>query len=390
VGASWIPRAIPLLLASFALLGFASLAGRDWFEVHATRLYCSEDPGMVRGFVVARVAIGFAGIAVAAAAIPAARWLTRRTVRGLVRGALRVCVAAVLALVVTDVYLRSRIRVPPSPIAACQLPPTREDAHRTWTYPGGTSVVLVDDGRPVTYAFDHAGDRAPSTGEAPDLSLPTLLFAGESVTFGLGLPWEETYPAIVGDRLRLRIVNASVHGYGDDQIYLLLQERIAAMQRPVAVILIAMAELLPRDVADWRQRLRLRPDGSFEVVDPLPEWVRTSPIRMLLQRAITLHDDEATQIARAAYAGMARAARSRGAYPLVLFANYYGQCEPDDSGTPPIERRLFDGLGLDHVRVDLDRTWVIGTNGHPDARANRALAEAVVAALQREGIGANR
>jgi hypothetical protein len=382
--------AVPPALAGLAFMGFALFAGREWFEVHTTRLYCSEDPGMVRGFVFARIAIGFVGLAFVAAGLAISRWLARRTARGLLHAAARVGIAGVLALVVSDLCLRRTLHVPPSPLATCQLPPTRADARRSWAYPGGATVVLVDDGRPVTYAFDEAGDRVPSPGAEPDLTRPTLLFAGESVTLGLGLPWEETYPAIVGDRLRLPIVNASVHGYGDDQIYLLVKDRIAALQRPVAVVLIGMAELFQRDVADWRQRLRFRSDGSFEVVDPSPEWVRTSPLRMLLQRAVTLHDDEAIRIARATYAGMAREARARGAYPLVVFANYYAQCEPDGSGTPPIERRLFSGLDVDHIWVDLPRAWVIGTNGHPDARANQALAGAVVTALQRRGVGVYR
>jgi hypothetical protein len=266
------------------------------------------------------------------------------------------------------------------------LPPVEPDARLSWVYRGPSTVVLVDDGRPVEYAFDAAGDRAHDSGHATDPVRPTLLFAGESVTLGLGLTWEETYPAIVGDRLHMQIVNTSVHGYGDDQIYLRMHDRLAALEQPAAVVTIAMAELLWRDVADWRHRLRPGFEGEFERVLPSPEFLRTSPLRLLLKSVGTLHSAEAITVARAFFSAMARDAHARGAYPLVVLTNYGTNCVPDETGRPSIEKRLFDGLGIDHVRVDLDPAWVISTNRHPDARASWAIADAVTLALKRAGI----
>jgi hypothetical protein len=69
-----------------------------------------------------------------------------------------------------------------------------------------------------------------------------------------------------------------------------------------------------------------------------------------------------------------------------VLTNYGTNCVPDETGRPSIEKRLFDGLGVDHVRVDLDPAWVISTNHHPDARASRAIADAVTLALRRAGV----
>jgi len=41
----------------------------------------------------------------------------------------------------------------------------------------------------------------------PDYAAPTMLFSGESITVGHGLPWEDTYPAIVGKAFGLQVVD---------------------------------------------------------------------------------------------------------------------------------------------------------------------------------------
>jgi hypothetical protein len=109
-------------------------------------------------------------------------------------------------------------------------------------------------------------------------------------------------------------------------------------------------------------------------------------LRLLLESVGTWHGGEAIALARSFLSATARDARARGAYPLVVLTNYGFNCVPDETGRPSIEKRLFDGLGVDHVRVDLDPSWLISTNLHPDARASRAIADAVTVALEKAGI----
>jgi hypothetical protein len=385
-------RARPLSQALVFALGIALCvlalqADRDWFELHTTRIYCATDAKAIQWFAIARWALGVGGVVACLLARKVGAWAGDRGAREMGWAVLRVVLAGTLALVVGDLVLRStKLRRAPAPIPTCQLPPLEHDARLSWRYRGPNTVMLDDGGRPVEYAFDADGDRAPAPEHVTDPSRPTLLFAGESVTLGLGLTWEETYPSIVGDRLHMQIVNASVHGYGDDQIYLRMHDRLATLERPSAVITIAMAELLWRDVADWRDRLVLGQNGDLERVPAWPLFLRTSPLRRVLESMATLHDGEAVAVARAFLSATARDARARGAYPLVVLTNYGTNCVPDETGRPSIETRLFDGLSIDHVRVDLDPAWVISTNRHPDARAARAIADAVTLALRRAGV----
>jgi hypothetical protein len=376
-----------VLALGIALCVFAVRADREWFEIHTTRVYCATDPALVPRFAVARWAIGGAGVIVCLLARKVGAWVGDRSASEMGWRVLRVVVAAALALLVGDLVLRTKVRPRPATIPTCQLPPVEHDPRLSWVYRGPSAVVLVDDGRPVEYAFDAAGDRAHDPEHVVDPSRPTLLFAGESVTFGLGLTWEETYPAIVGDRLHMQVVNASVHGYGDDQIYLRMHDRLVTLERPSAVVTVAMAEILLRDVVDWRDRLRPGRGDDLVLVPAAPEFLRSSPLRLLVESLGTLHSGEAIALARSFLAATARDARGRGAYPLVVLTNYGVNCLPDESGRPSIEKRLLDGLSIDHVRVDLDPAWVISTNRHPDARASRAIADAVRLALERAGIG---
>jgi hypothetical protein len=369
-----------------ALCAFALGADRDWFEVHTTRTYCATDAATLRWFAFARWALGAVGVVACALASRVGAWAGERSARDMGWAVLRVVVAAALALVVADLVLRVKMRRAPEPIPTCQLPPLEHDARLTWRYRGPNTVAFVDGGRSVEYAFDADGDRAPAPGHVTDPARPTLLFAGESVTLGLGLPWEETYPAIVGDRLGMQIVNASVHGYGDDQIYLRMHDRLVTLERPSAVITIAMAELLWRDVATWRDRLVLGQKGDLEHVPAWPDFLGTSPLRKILESVGSFHGGEAIALARAFLAATARDARARGAYPLVVLTNYGLNCLPDETGRPSIEKRLFEGLSVDHVRVDLDPAWLISSNRHPDARASRAIADAVTLALKKAGV----
>jgi acyl-CoA thioesterase I len=58
---------------------------------------------------------------------------------------------------------------------------------------------------------------APATPVAPASSKPRIVFLGDSLTAGLGLPADQSYPALIGKKLKARgldyeIVNAGVSG----------------------------------------------------------------------------------------------------------------------------------------------------------------------------------
>jgi hypothetical protein len=296
----------------------------------------------------------------------------------------------VLAVVVSDVVLRSKSHAGKNVVRTdLALPPAHPDPKLGWVLDGPKTTVVDADGRAVTYAVDAAGDRARSEADVTDPSRPTVLFTGESLTLGLGVAWEEAYPTLVGRRLGLPIVDAGVHGYGDDQIYVAMLDHLARLERPLAVVTLVLADLLERDVATWRDHLVVGDDGSLVLARREPELLRESPLVAFVERVKPWEDDASLRVARAIFAATDRAARARGAQALFLLTNFLEPCLPDASGRPAIEARLFDGLPVTHVRVDLDPTWIVKTALHPDARAHARLADAVVDALLRAGIPAS-
>jgi hypothetical protein len=58
---------------------------------------------------------------------------------------------------------------------------------------------------------------------------------------------------------------------------------------------------------------------------------------------------------------------------------------PDESGAPSIERTLFEGLDVTHVRVHLPREDYDKTMYHPNAEGHRAIADAVEHVLVERG-----
>jgi hypothetical protein len=384
-----------LRVALAALLGLVALgmiAGalridREWYEVHVLIARCAVFPSEIAGVGRLRALLGVLGVSLLVVLWPldrllqrAARAAKRRVSRG---GVLRVGLAVVLGIVVSELVLRSK-----SPAGRgltrpdIGLPPTHGDPRLGWAFDAPRTTVIETDGRPVTYAIDASGDRARSETDVPDPSRPTILFAGESVTMGLGVTWDESYPALVGQRLGVPIVNAGMHGYGDDQIYLAMLDHLAKLERPVAVVIIAMADLLARDVSTWRDHLVVGDGGGLVVAREQPELIRESPLIAFVERVRPWDEDASLRVARAIFVATDRAVRARGAQALFLLTNFQEACLPDASGRPSIEARLFDGLAVTHVRVDLDPTWFVKSAMHPDARAHARLADGLVEALR--------
>jgi len=385
-----------VLLASLGLVGLGMIAGalridREWYEVHVLVARCAVFPPEAAGAGHLRTLLGVLGVVLLAVLWPLDRLLRRaaQAAKGCVsRGTvLRVGLAVVLAFVVSEVILRSKTHAGhglAQPDTA--LPPTHGDPRLSWVFDAPRTTVLDADGVAIPYAIDADGDRVRSETDVPDPSRPTVLFAGESVTYGLGVRWEETYPALVGRELGVQAVIAAVHGYGDDQIYLSMLDHLARLERPLAVVTLALADLLERDVSTWRDRLVVAEDGSLVVAPKQPELLRESPLVALVERVKPWEDDASLRVARAIFVATDRAARARGVRALFVLTNFHEACLPDASGRPAIEARLFDGLPVEHVRVDLDPGWVVRSAGHPDARAHARLADGVVEGLRRLGI----
>jgi hypothetical protein len=370
-----------------AVLAWAWRADAAWFQLHMLPYYCAlADADHTRWLAWRYAAIAIGVVLVTIVRSRAGRWAGERTPREALSAVARVSVAVVLALCASELVLRRTWPFPPKPPAKFALPPCNSDERLAWVHRPSTTTHLVEDGRDVVYAYDPHGWRVRDAGEAIDPAQPTLLFAGESITSGLGVEYDETFAAIVGMHLGIQVVNAAVHGYGHDQAYLRMLDALAALEHPVAVVTTQFTPMLERDMAHGRPALRLRADGSLYVAPPDSEPLAGWGLHELWRRVVPYHDDEAFGIARAIFADTARQARARGAYPLLVETNYLRPCRAGPDGTVPAVERLLNGIGMDVLRVAIDPTWVVHTNEHPDARAHRVLADAISDALARANV----
>ena len=122
----------------------------------------------------------------------------------------------------------------------------REDARYGWALlPSKTTLVGASQ---LRYAVDAWGGRAASDRAAPDPARPSLIVAGESIAFGYGLEYEQTFAAVLGGELALQVVNVGVGGYGTDQAALRLEDALQKLEKPVAIVQVFLSAQLHRNV----------------------------------------------------------------------------------------------------------------------------------------------
>src|SRR5207244_13348485 len=135
------------------------------------------------------------GLAVVAVLLAMVAWKVRAPDR---RGAARIAIAVMAALVASEVGLRAAER----PRHTARHPRIEwllgeADVRIGWRFvPLRTLRYGVPGGGPVVeYAIDAHGDRAPSSAFVEDPGAPTLLVTGESMAVGHGLEWRDTVAA---------------------------------------------------------------------------------------------------------------------------------------------------------------------------------------------------
>ena len=337
----------------------------------------------LRGAMVWRGVGAFAGAILLFAVRPLlGRWTERRSARERWASVARIALATLLALVACDGFLRWKegaLLPTPRP----DLPAVKDSDLTSWTLAPSRTMRWNIGGREVEYAVNADGFRTRSEADHVDFAAPTVLFVGESVVFGIGLRYEETFAARVGQRLGVQAVNASVHGFGGAQAYLhAITEVLPRFERPLAVVTIVLAEQVERNTLGNRAGVRIGERGLLEHTDPEPRWATNVRLRRVWNDLFHFNDDEAFDIQRAVLLETARATRARGAAPLFVVTNYEAPCMPVNGEPPWLFGALFAGTDLPHVDVTIDPTWKISDDPHPDARAHERLAAAIEEALR--------
>src|SRR5260370_36659065 len=192
--------------------------------------------------------------------------------------------------------------------------------------------------------------------------------------FGEGLTYEESIPAQVGAMMGVQTANLAVHGYGNDQAYLRLQTELPHFRRPVAVVSLFMTALFGRNLDQDRPHL-----GPGLVWLPAEQRSRLSSLAKLIvpYRADTTVERGVT-VTRQALCATSDLVRSRGAIPLLVVLQFGHEEEPERA----LRRRILDNASIPYVLVEIDSSWRLPWDRHPNARAAHAIATAIVSELR--------
>src|SRR6266478_3931030 len=301
----------------------------------------------------------------------------RRTGRFAARtpaGALRIVIAVVLALGASELVL-NRVHLRPAEWLSAEDEPRRQpDPRLGWTWiPERTGHKSIG-GRVIDYAIDPAGYRVSSVDEPVDPERPTILFTGESVMFGEGLTYAESIPAQVGAMMGLQTANLAVHGYGNDQAYLRLETELPRFRRPVAVVSLFMTALFGRNLDQDRPHL-----GPGLVWLPAEQRSRLSSLAKLLvpYRADTTVE-RGVRVTQEVLRATSELAQAHGATPLLVVLQFGHEEQPEQM----LRRRILDKADIPYIFVDIDSSWRLLWDRHPNARAAHAIATAIVSELQ--------
>jgi hypothetical protein len=289
--------------------------------------------------------------------------------------ALHIGLAIVLAFGAAEVALKY-VKVQPAEWLFPDEEPRRQpDARLGWTFVPSRSGHKMIGGREITYTFDSHGYRVASLDQPVDLERPSIVFTGESVMVGEGLTWDESIAGRVGAAVGMQSANIAVHGFSTDQAYLRLEREFPRFRHPVAVVSLFMTGLFGRNLDHDRPHL-----------DPGLVWQPAFPrarLRALAQVFVPYRSnttiDEGLLVTRDVLRATAALAAARGATPIILVPQF-GHDDQRDQG---LRRSIFEGTGLSYVFVEIDPTWRIPWDRHPDARAARAIADAVAARLRK-------
>ncbi len=370
--ARWIAEALVAALG-VGLLAAALYANQAWFDRHFIPVFFLSRKLYVLGETFARLMMAGLGLILALLVRPVVgRMVERNSPAALATGALRVLVALILATVISELVLRARFSRATEEAPANAEPLRQRDARLGWVFVPSRVGHVVVAGRPIDYAFDGAGYRVPSLAQPVDPGRPTILFSGESIITGFGLPWDESIPARVGSALGLQSANLSVFAYADDQAYMRLMAELPRFAQPKAVVMLFSPGLVFRDFDDDRPHLDT--NGVWRAAVQRPR------LMALLRFFVPYHSREALDAklaqVHAELAASVQAAHARGAAALIVVP-YFGA---EDAAERTLRERIL--AGLPYVIVNLDPRLRLPKDPHPNTEGARLIAAAVTERLR--------
>jgi len=369
---------LAILLAGLVLIGVAIAAGQGWADRHFLPTFAWSRDFQMRIILVLRILVGLLGLFIIFAVRP-------RVVRAVAAGRGRqiglttfsALLAVAAAIGATEAVLRTKTWRATQERWGSQEPLRQPDQELGWTFVpehAGRAVFLT---RSIAYATDRFGYRVDAVADRFDPQAPTIVFAGESILFGYGLPWRDSVPARAEVLSGLQAVNISVNAYANDQIYLRLKRELPRFRRPVAVVVPFVPMLFDRNLD--RDRPHLDEDLRWHPGRP-PPWRLVELMRRMARYRSEADIERGVATTRRILLATVALVRSRQALPIIVVPQYM----PEEPIERAIRRRVLDEAGLSYVLVRLDPGWRIETDRHPDARGAQAIAAAIVQRLALE------
>jgi len=366
--------------AGIALIGMAFvvcalLANHSWFERHFLPTFFAPFEVYTVGVQVGRIVVAGLGAALLRHVRPRfGQFVERRSARQLAADVARIAVAVVLALGMSEWALRHTVFALAAEDTPPEVEPKRQrDPWLGWKFAPSRTGREQSDARVTEYAIDANGYRVRRADEGVDFERPSILFAGESIMVGHGLTWEETVPAQIQSLLGIQSANLAVEGFATDQAYLRLAAEMPRFRQPVAVVSLFTPALFDRNL-----------DADRPHLDPGLVWQpgrHRSSLAALARWLVPFHREAAIEqsisVTREVLRATVDLARKRGAPCVILVPEF----APEQEAERELRRRILDEAGLSYERVELDPSWHIPWDRHPDARGARAMAVAVAERL---------
>lgn len=372
-----------LLLACLgaAPILLAAMAGHDWADRHFLPTFAwsrATQIGLIDGLRALVAALGLLLLLFVRPRL--VRAVAAGRGRAVLATTLSSVLAVVLALAATEGILHSLVWRSVQERWTGREPQRQAEPLTGWTFVPNHRGQRETDGRIVDYATDRFGYRVGAAGDQTDPARPTIIFAGESMLMGYGLPWPQTIAAQTAAMTGLQPANLSVDGYAIDQTYLRLRHELPQFARPVAVVIPFLPLVFDRNLDADRPHL----DAAlrWHAAEP-PSFRLVELARRIVRYRSSASIDEGVAMARAALRASIALANARGARAIIL-APYYRSEDPAEAA---LRHRVLDEAGLPYLPVALEDDWRLVQDRHSNAAGAHAIALALARALA-DGVSA--
>lgn len=351
------------------LVVMAVVADSRWYDRHFLPNFFTPHPSQLAIANGVRLVVAVAGLATILVGRPVVRRYSRTRPAISVLGTLvMTTVICIAAAVTTELILRTQTW------HAAQFHSQREprrsfDPRLGWAFVPSRHGIDRVAGRQVDYAIDLNGYRVADTSSKIDFNRPTIIISGESVMAGAGLPWDQAVPGQLARQLAPQIADIAVNGYSTDQSYMRLKAELPRFKCPVAVVTLFMPSFLERNLNDDRPHL----DRYLRRHPAHPVW----RLESLMRLAFEYHREKTIDAGVAMTSAVLRAtnslARAHGAQSLLVVLEF----APESTTERALRKRILDDAGLDYAQIQIDATWRLEGDMHPDQRGAQAIGAAI-------------